>query len=96
MLKIDGSLREDNINISLNSLGGIIAAVFGYSDIDEVLNDERFNNEVVGEVNYIYYDDELAKRLDFVVQDESLDNDLFSASDIFNHLEYLFEDIPLS
>lgn len=94
MLKIDGSLREDNINISLNSLGGIIAAIFGYSDIDEVLNDERFNNEVVGEVNYIYYDDELAKRLDFVVQDESLDNDLFSASDIFNHLEYLFEDIP--
>lgn len=94
MLKIEESLSEDAVNISLNSLGSIVAALFGYESFEELLNDKNFNNETLGKVDYVYYDDELAKRLEQIVLDEDSDNEDFSADLIFNHIEMLFEDVP--
>lgn len=94
MLKIEESLSEDAIKISLNALGSIVAALFGYENFEELLNDKNFNNETLGKVEYVYYDDELAKRLEQIVLDEDSDNEDFSADLIFNHFEMLFEDVP--
>ncbi|MBN7764351.1 hypothetical protein H5A40_00940 [Pectobacterium brasiliense] len=94
MLKIEKSLSEDAIKISLNALGSIVAALFGYETFEELLNDKNFNNEVLEKVEYVYYDDNLAKRLEQIVLDENSDNEDFSADLIFNHIEILFEDIP--
>ncbi|HHX8938958.1 TPA: hypothetical protein ACVPL5_000846 [Yersinia enterocolitica] len=94
MLKIEESLSEDAIKISLNALGSIVAALFGYENFEELLNDKNFNNETLGKVEYVYYDDELAKRLEQIVLDEDSDNEDFSADLIFNHFEMLFEDAP--
>jgi len=94
MLKIEETLSEDAIKISLNALGSIVAALFGYENFEELLNDKNFNNEALGKVEYVYYDDELAKRLEQIVLDEDSDNEDFSADLIFNHFEMLFEDGP--
>ncbi|WP_438437821.1 hypothetical protein [Kluyvera sichuanensis] len=94
MLKIENSLSEDNIKVSINALGSIVAALFGYENFEELLNDKNFNNETLGKIGYVYYDDELAKRLEQIVLDEDSDNEDFSADLIFNHFEILFEDEP--
>ncbi|EFO3988253.1 hypothetical protein DC949_18165 [Escherichia coli] len=94
MLKIDESLRSDNIHVSLKTLGLIVSSLFGYANFNELLNDKDFNNNTLSKVKYVYYDDELAKRLEQIVLDENSDNEDFSADLIFEHLEMLFEDIP--
>lgn len=94
MLKIEESLSEDDIHVSLTALGSIVAALFGYDNFDTLLNDNNFNNETLAKVKYIYYDDELAKRLEQIVLDENSDNEDFSADIIFGHFELLFDDTP--
>lgn len=94
ILKIEESLRQDDIIISLNALGSIVATLFGYRNFEDLLNDKNFNNEVLERVKYVYYDDELAKRLEQIVLEEDSDNEDFSADIIFNHFEMLFEGVP--
>ncbi|MEJ5177062.1 hypothetical protein [Erwinia sp. MYb416] len=57
MLKIEESLKDDDIQISLNLLSNIVAVLFGYDNFDELLADKNFNNEVLDKVEFIYYDD---------------------------------------
>lgn len=94
LMKIEESLSDDDIKISLNSLGSIVAALFGYDNFEGVLNDKNFNNEILSKVKYVYYDDELAKRLEQIVLDENSDNEDFSADMIFSHFEMIFDGIP--
>lgn len=94
MLKIEESLKDDEIQISLNSLSNIVAALFGYDNFDELLADKDFNNEVLDKVEFIYYDDELAKRLEDILLEEDSDNENLSADMIFNHFEIIFDDLP--
>ncbi|OKV72885.1 hypothetical protein AWP61_00315 [Escherichia coli] len=94
MLKIDESLRSDNIHVSLKTLGSIASSLFGYTDFNELLDDKNFNNETLSKVKYVYYDDKLAKRLEQIVLEENSDNEDFSADLIFDHLDMLFDNIP--
>lgn len=94
MLKIEESLKDDDIDISIKSLGAIVSALFGYKNLEELLGDSNFNNENLERVKYIYYDGNLAKRLDEIVLKEKSNNEDFSADMIFGHLEMLFEEEP--
>lgn len=94
MLKIEESLKDDGVYISLKCSGEIIAVLFGYKNFDELLADEKFNNDVLEEVKYIFYDDELAKGLEQIVVDEESENEDFSADLIFDHLQMLFDGEP--
>ncbi|HBQ2427910.1 TPA: hypothetical protein L7M08_000471 [Klebsiella aerogenes] len=88
------SFKEDDVYISIKSLSSIISVLFGYADFDSLLNDKNFNNETLGKVEYIYYDEELAKELHQIVLDENSDNEDFTADFIFSHLDMLFEETP--
>ncbi|MGJ3352090.1 hypothetical protein [Providencia sp. Je.9.19] len=92
--KIDESLRQDEINISIKTLGNIVATLFGYENMESLLEDDSFNNEIIDKVEYVYYDEELARRLEKIVLDEESDNEDFSADMIFDHLQMLFEEEP--
>ncbi|MEI9715945.1 hypothetical protein V5049_10930 [Moellerella wisconsensis] len=92
--KIDESLRQDEINLSIKTLGSIVAILFGYENFDLLLEDDNFNNEILENVEYVYYDEELAKRLEKIVLDEIYNNEDFSADMIFDHLQMLFEEEP--
>jgi len=94
MLKIEESLKEDGIKVSLQSLSNIVSALFGYENFDELLLDKNFNNEVLDKVEFIYYDDELGRRLEEIVLEEDSDNDDLTADMIFNHFELIFDDLP--
>jgi hypothetical protein len=94
MSKIEASLKEDGFVVSLNTTGKIVAALFGYDNFESLLDDKKFNNETLDQVKYVYYDDELAKRLEQIVLDEDSENEDFSADMIFGHFEMLFEGEP--
>ncbi len=94
LIKINEYFSESNIKISLNSLSLIISSLFGYEDFEELLNDKNFNNETLGKVKYIYYDDELAKRFEQIVSEEDSDDTELSANIIFECIEILFDDMP--
>ncbi|UPR56042.1 hypothetical protein ITG10_12970 [Vibrio sp. ED004] len=94
MLKIEESLGQDNVQLSLKASGEIVAALFGYENFEEVLADEKFNNDSLERVNYVYYDDGLAKRLEQIILGEDSENEDLSADLIFDHLQNLFEDEP--
>lgn len=91
---IDKSLREDEINVSIKTLGDVVAALFGYESFESLLDDDNFNNENVDKVEYVYYDDNLAKSLEKIVQEDNSNNENFSADILFDHLQILFEDAP--
>ncbi|EJD6401158.1 hypothetical protein M0H77_RS13360 [Providencia rettgeri] len=93
--KIDASFRCDEINVSVKTIGNIVAALFGYESFESLLEDDNFDNEFIDKVEYIYYDDELARRLNLIVLDDDSNNEDFSADMIFEHLQMLFEKEPL-
>ncbi|WP_272691666.1 MULTISPECIES: hypothetical protein [Providencia] len=93
--KIDESLRCDEINVSVKTIGSIVAALFGYESFESLLEDDNFDNEIIDKVEYIYYDDELARRLNLIALDDDSNNEDFSADIIFEHLQMLFEKEPL-
>ncbi|MEZ9179849.1 hypothetical protein AB4129_07760 [Vibrio cyclitrophicus] len=95
MLKVEESLSQDSVQLSLKASGEIVAALFGYENFEEVLADEKFNNDSLEKVKYIYYDDELAKRLEQIVLSEESENEDLSADLIFDHLQMLFDGEPL-
>ena len=94
MSQIEASLKKDGIVVSLNTSGKIVAALFGYDNFESLLDDKKFNNKTLDQVKYVYYDDELAKRLEQIVSDEDSENEDFSADMIFGHFEMLFEGAP--
>lgn len=93
--KIDKSLRQDEVNVSIKTLGSIVAALFGYESFESLLEDENFDNDTIDKIEYIYYDDELARRLNLIALDDDSNNENFSADMIFEHLQMLFEEEPL-
>ncbi|ENM3990708.1 cell envelope integrity protein TolA [Vibrio cholerae] len=94
MSQVEGSLRQDGVQLSLKASGEIIAVLFGYESFEELLSDENFCNDSLAEVKYVYYDSELAKGLEKIVLDERSENENLSANLIFDHLQMLFEGEP--
>jgi hypothetical protein len=95
MKLIAESVKEDNIILSLPALSEIVASIFGYSDFKALLDDEKFNNESLSNVEYIYYDDnKLAKKLENIVSNESSDNEDLTSEMLFDHIRMVFEELP--
>ena len=92
MHKIEESLKEDGIQLSLAGLGNILAMVFGYDNFESLVHDENFNNKTLAQVAYIYYDrDEFALMLETIIQNESADNEDLSAGMLFDHVMSVFD-----
>lgn len=92
MHKIEESLKEDGIQLSLAGLGNILAMVFGYDNFESLVHDENFNNKTLAQVAYIYYDrDEFALMLETIIQNESADNEDLSAGMLFDHVMSIFD-----
>lgn len=92
MNKIEESLKEDGIQLSLAGLGNILAMVFGYDNFESLVHDENFNNKTLAQVAYIYYDrDEFALMLETIIQNESADNEYLSTGILFDHVMSIFD-----
>lgn len=95
--KLAENLKFDDIQLSIEGLGAVVAAVFGYDSFQEILNDESFNNESFSKIEYIYYDSErLASRLESIVADEQLSSKTLTPDMLFDHILMLFDDLPYS
>lgn len=88
------SLKKDNVTLSLSGLSSCVAAIFGYENIDKLLNDKQFNNENLNKLRYILLDDELAKKLDEICELEQSENEDANPDLIFGHIYGLFDDLP--
>jgi len=95
MYFISQSLREDNIILSLDGLSNTAAALFGYTGAKEMMDDERFNNETLDDIKYLYQDYSfLAKRLDEIATNEHSDNEDLAGDILFEHLQGVIEKYP--
>jgi hypothetical protein len=89
------SLADDGIALTYKSLTEIIAAVFGYKDFDALLDDKSFHNEGLKKLKYILLDSEfLSGRIEEILSEDIIDEDICNTDHIFDHLEMMFEKLP--
>ena len=87
MNDLSESLEKDNITISLKGLSSTIASLFGYDNAEEMLYDEKFSNENLRVLDYLYHDPVvLAKKLEQVIKSEVSPDDDLTADLLFDHL----------
>jgi hypothetical protein len=92
---IADSLKEDEVTLSVSASSEIVAAVFGYDDFKSLLDDDKFDNEHLSQVEYIYYDDsDLAKALENIVGNEGSNNEDLTSEMLFEHIRMIFENLP--
>lgn len=91
--KLSTSLRDDDIHMSLEGLSECVAAIFGYSDFQQLLDDKNFTNENLEKTKYILADDNLVKRLTEVCEAEVNTDDKLDPDVVFDHIQSLFEDL---
>tara|TARA_R110001606_G_scaffold21158_4_gene74938 strand:+ start:23154 stop:24461 length:1308 start_codon:yes stop_codon:yes gene_type:complete len=96
MKSLSDSLRQDGIVMSLEGLVSSLAALFGYSDSKEMIDDENFNNENLNEIKYVYHQPlVLTKRLEEIIIKENSDNEDLSEGLLFDHLSGMLEDFSI-
>ncbi|MEZ8857688.1 hypothetical protein AB6E16_19600 [Vibrio atlanticus] len=88
---LNQSLKEDDLFISLDGLSASIAALFGYDDAIEMMNDSSFSQNGLQEVKYLFHDSKfLAKALDAIAENENqTEGDL--SSYLFDHVVGVME-----
>ncbi|PZQ37704.1 MAG: hypothetical protein DI560_20335 [Pseudomonas putida] len=92
MQTVEESLKNDEIYLSLDGLGAIVAMIFGYKSFYTLLHDDGFNNKNLAQVSYIYYDrEDFASALEAIVQNESARNEGLEAEALFDHVISIFE-----
>ncbi|TEW56591.1 hypothetical protein E2R68_00715 [Psychromonas sp. RZ22] len=92
---ISDSLKQDGITLSVSASCEIVAAIFGYDNFKSLLSDEKFNNENLSSVKYIYYDDnDLAKKLEEITCGENSDNEDLTSDMLFDHIRMVFDELP--
>lgn len=92
---ISDSLKQYDITLSVSASCEIVAAVFGYDKFKSLLDDDKFDNEHLSRVEFIYYDEnELAKRFEDIVSDEGSDNEDLSSEMLFDHIRMVFDELP--
>lgn len=92
MQTIEESLKDDEIYLSLDGLGEIVAMFFGYKSFNTLVHDENFNNKTLAQVSYIYYDrEEFASTLETIVQNEGARNEDLDAELLFDHAISIFD-----
>lgn len=92
MQTIEESLKDDEIYLSLDGLGEIVAMIFGYKSFYTLVHDENFNNKTLAQVSYIYYDrEDFASTLEAIVQNEGARNEDLDAETLFEHVISILE-----
>jgi hypothetical protein len=92
MHTIEESLKDDEIYLSLDGLGEIVAMIFGYKNFHALVHDENFNNKTLAQVFYIYYDrEDFALTLESIVQSEGARNENLNAETLFDHVISILE-----
>jgi hypothetical protein len=92
MQKLSVSLQQDEIFMSLEGLSECIAATFGYSNIQQLLDDKNFTNENFEKVQYILADDSLLKRLEEICLLEEKHGAIISMDMVFDQIQEIFND----
>lgn len=92
MSALEKSLNTDGIKLSFTGLGDILAKVFGYVDINDLLMDTEFNNISLAKVAFIKYDSEqLAQVLSRIAEDEN--NQDLDGDTLYDHVASVFESL---
>lgn len=87
-------LKEDNIVMSLHGLSETVAAIFGYENFEQLINDEDFTNENLEKLKYILASSELVNRLAEICNAEIDFEEKLDPEVIFEHIQTIFEDLP--
>ena len=92
--RLDQSLRMDDINLSLAGLSACLAAVFGYDDFQQLVDDTNFSNENVEKLKYVLADNSLPKKLAAICDRESGSENEVDSEVVYDHIYAMFEGLP--
>ena len=92
MHKLADNLQKEYLTMSLDGLSECIAAIFGYKNFQQLLDDKSFTNENFKQMKYVLADDSLLKRLEDISISEAEHNEDFSTDVVFDHIQDMFED----
>lgn len=92
--RLSEALREDHIVMSLQGLSETVAAIFGYDNFEQIINDENFTNENLEKLKYVLASNELVNRLDEICKAEIDDEEKLDPEVIFQYIQTIFEDLP--
>lgn len=61
---LDEALKADDINLTFEQITSITAILFGYQNVEGLIDDPRFNNETINKLLGVFYDaDKLSKQV---------------------------------
>jgi len=92
MHKLADNLQKDYLTMSLDGLSDCIAAIFGYKNFQQLLDDKSFTNENFKQMKYVLADDSLLKRLEKITVSEVKHNEDLDTDVVFEHIQNMFED----
>ena len=91
MHKLAANLQKDDLTMSFDGLSECIAAIFGYRNFQQLLDDKNFTNENFKRMKYVIADDSLLKRLEDITISEAEHNEDFVTDVVFEHIQDMFE-----
>lgn len=92
--RLSGALREDNIVMSLEGLSETVAAIFGYDNFEQLINDEDFTNDNLERLKYVLAGSEMVKRLEHICKAEADKGEQLEFEVLFDYIQTIFEDLP--
>jgi flagellar biosynthesis GTPase FlhF len=88
--KLSESLREDSITLTLDGLSSCIAATFGYTNFQQLLEDNNFTNDNLQNLKYVLATDNLVSKLNEICQKESIEKNTLENDILFDHIQRMF------
>ena len=93
--KLSIIIEEDEIILPFDCYGEIVSMIFGYENFGELISNEKFNNNVISKLKYVYFNNvNIINELEMVIENSNLNKETISSDSIFEYLQILFDELP--
>ncbi|MBF0693305.1 hypothetical protein IR150_17765 [Providencia alcalifaciens] len=91
-LELSEIIEDYDIALPYSFYGEIISIVFGYDSYEKLISDNRFNNNKISELSFVYYDGfSIVDQLQGVIESKNIDADIIDSHIIIESLTTMFE-----
>jgi len=91
--KISESIKADEVVMSLDGLSRCVAAIFGYDNFKELIDDKNFTNENLKKLKFVICDpDYLTEKFSKILEDEDIED--YDSEWLIGHVEMIFDELP--
>lgn len=94
-LELSELIEDDDITLPYSCYGEIISIVFGYDNYEKLILDNKFNNNKINDLSYVYYDSfSIVEQLQVMLESQNIGADIIDSHIIIESLTTMFETLP--